>query len=116
MGYYTNENGYFCWKRDTQDGHGGHAEDHRAEMEAIAAAVAEQKIQEAIPRITQDAYIRAIQELTEAAKVDVETVVQVGFQNGEEIFRDKKTQKIIVDAVMDEVRKMLGKGKYALKI
>lgn len=115
MGMYINENGYYCWKRDTQDGHGGRAEEHRAEMEEIAAAVAERKIQESIPRITQDAYLRAVQDLTEAAKVDVESVVRVGFQNGEEIFRDKKTQKIIVDAVMGEIKKQFGKGVFKIK-
>lgn len=116
MGMYINENGYYCWKRDTQDGHGGFAEEHRAEMMEIATAVAEKKIQEAIPHITQDAYMRAIRELTEAAKVDVESVVQIGFQNGEQIFRDKKTQKIVVDAVMEEVKKLLSKNGLRIRI
>lgn len=37
--------------RGTQDGHGGRAEQHRAEMEQIAERIAEQKIAAIVPQI-----------------------------------------------------------------
>ena len=44
---YVNERGYICYSRNTQDGHGGRAEEHRAEMREIA----QEEIQKAIPQI-----------------------------------------------------------------
>lgn len=107
--------GIECYRNATYDGHGGHAEEHRAEMAEIAAEIAEKKIQEAIPRIAEESYIRALNNLLGASQVDVESVVNVGFKNGDEIFHDKKTQKIIVDSVMNEVKKQLDKGKYKIR-
>lgn len=107
--------GIECYRNTAYDGHGGHAEEHRAEMAEIAAEIAEKKIQETIPRIAEESYIRALNNLLDASRVDVESVVNVGFKNGDEIFHDKKTQKIIVDSVMNEVKKQLGKGKYKIK-
>ena len=101
--------GIECYRNAAYDGHGGHAEEHRAEMAEIAAEIAEKKIQEAIPRMTEEAYTRAL-------NVDVESVVNVGFKNGDEIFHDKKTQKVIVDSVMNEVKKQLGKSKYKIRM
>ena len=37
--------------RGTQDGHGGRAAEHRAEMEQIAERIAEQKIAAIVPQI-----------------------------------------------------------------
>lgn len=110
------DGGINSYHNTTYDGHGGHAVEHRAEMVEIAAEIAEKKIQEAIPQITEEAYTRALNDLLEASRVDVESVVNVGFKNGAEIFHDKKTQKVIVDSVMNEVKKQLGKGKYKIRM
>ena len=49
---------------------------------------------------------------TEMEAVSVDAAAKtVRFANGEEIFHDKKTQKIVADAVMNEVRKYLKKMK-----
>ena len=42
---------------------------------------------------------------------DVTTAVSVAFENGAQIFYDSRTQKIIADAVMREVRKGLSQTK-----
>ena len=65
--------------------------------------------------MTEEAYTRALNDLLEASRVDVESVVNIGVKNGAEIFHDKKTQKVIVDSVMNEVKKQLGKGKYKIR-
>lgn len=91
----------------TQDGHGGRAEEHRAEMRQIAEEIAEQKIAAIIPQIQAAALQQARDDLLRAFAVDVETVVEVAFANGEKIFRDKKTQKVIADSIMREIRKRL---------
>ena len=50
---------------------------------------------------------QARDELLRAIAFDVETVVQVALHNGETIFRDKKTQRVIADNIMREIRKRL---------
>ena len=50
---------------------------------------------------------QARDELLRALAFDVETVVEVAFANGEKIFRDKKTQKVIADNIMREIRKRI---------
>ena len=99
-------NGNLCG-RGTHDGHGGRAEQHRAEMRQIAEEIAEQKIAAIVPQIQAAALQQARDELLRAIAFDVETVVQVALHNGETIFRDKKTQKVIADNIMREIRKRL---------
>lgn len=91
----------------TQDGHGGRAEQHRAEMQLIAEQIAEKKIAAALPEIQTAALQQARRELLEALAFDVETVVSIALQNGETIFRSSKTQRIIADNIMREIRKRL---------
>ena len=93
--------------RGTQDGHGGRAAEHRAEMERIAERIAEQKLAAIVPQIQAAALQQARDDLLRALSFDVETVVEVAFANGEKIFRDKKTQKVIADNIMREIRKRL---------
>ena len=95
----------------TQDGHGGRATEHRAEMEQIAAQIAEKQIPELIPEIQRSAYISAYNDLGNALSFDVTTAVSVAFANGAQIFYDSKTQKVIADAVMREVQKGLSQFK-----
>ena len=42
--YSEDGNGGYIWRRNTQDGHGGRAAEHRAEMEQIAERIADQKL------------------------------------------------------------------------
>lgn len=93
--------------RGTQDGHGGRAAEHRAEMEQIAERIAEQKIAAIVPQLQAAALQQARDELLRAIAFDVETVVQVALHNGETIFRDKKTQRVIADNIMREIQKRL---------
>ena len=93
--------------RGTQDGHGGRAEEHRAEMERIAEEIAERKIAAIVPQIQAAALQQARDDLLRAIAFDVETVVEIAFHNGETIFRDKKTQRVIADSIMREIRKRL---------
>ena len=111
MGMYINENGYYCWKRDTQDGHGGRAEKHRREMEQIAEQIVQQKLHDIIPEIQRAATEQAYGNLLKALSFDVTSAVNIGFENAESIFRDSKTQKVVADAVMNEVRKQLKRIK-----
>ena len=104
--YYYSDNGSLCYRRNS-DGHGGNAEEHRREMAQIAEQVAAQKLNDVIPKIQKAAYSAAYNDFVNALSFDVESAVNIGFANGETIFRDKKTQKVVADAVMREVRKHL---------
>ena len=100
-------NGGYIWRRNTQDGHGGRGAEHRAETEQIAERIAEQKIAAIVPQIQAAALQQARDELLRAIAFDVETVVEVALHNGETIFRDKKTHRVIADSIMREIRKRL---------
>lgn len=93
--------------RGTQDGHGGHRAEHLAEMRQIAEEIAEQKLAAILPQIQATALQQARDDLLRAFAVDVETVVEVAFQNGEKIWRDSKTQKVVAESIMREIRKRL---------
>ena len=73
----------------------------------IAEEIAEQKIAAIVPQIQTAALQQARDELLQAFAIDVETVVEVAFANGEKIFRDKKTQKVIAQSIMREIRTYL---------
>ena len=109
--YSIGKDGGFNYSRHTQDGHGGRSAEHRAEMEQIAAQIAEKKIAEMIPEIQRSAYISAYNDIVNALSFDVTTAVSVAFENGAQIFYDSKTQKVIAEAVMNEIRKGLNQIK-----
>ncbi len=69
--------------------------------------IVDQKIAALVPQIQQAALQQARRELLEALAFDVETVVRVAMHNGETIFRDSKTQRVIADNIMREIRKRL---------
>ncbi len=108
--YWYNERGYLCYRRNPL-AHGGHSEEHRREMAMIAEQVVQQKLNDVIPEIQRAAYSTAYNDFVNALSFDVGTAVNIGFANGEEIFRDKKTQKVVADAVMEQVSKYLKKMK-----
>ena len=89
----------------SQDGHGGHGSEHRAEMEQIAS----QKIAEAIPGIQQNAYASAYSGLLNALSFDVTSTARGGLENCGTIFYDSKTQKVIAQAIMDQIKKHMNK-------
>ena len=106
VGKQTSYNGNLCG-RGTQDGHGGRAEEHRAEMEQIAERKADEKLAAIIPQIQAAALRQAREDQLRAISFDVETVVSIAFANGETIWRDSKTQKVVADSIMREIRKRL---------
>lgn len=110
---FVTESGGIGYRRaqDGHDGHGGRAAEHRAEMEQIAERIAQQKIAEMIPEIQRAAYISAYNDVVNALSFDVTTAVSVAFENGAQIFYDSRTQRVIEDAVMSEVRKGLSQIK-----
>ena len=109
--YSEDGKGGYVWRRNAQDGHGGHSAEHRAEMEQIAERIAQQKIMDMIPEIQKAAYISAYNDIVSPLSFDVSTAVSVAFENGAQIFYHSRTQKIIADAVMREVRKGLSQIK-----
>ncbi len=108
--YSVDANGKWMWKRNP-DSHGGHSYEHRMEMMEIAEQVVQKKLNEIVPEIQRAASEQAYSNLLEALSFDVTSAVNIGFENGESIFKDKKTQKVIADAVMREVKKQLKNKK-----
>ena len=105
-GYRIGKDGGLEYHR-TQDGHGGHGAEHRAEMEQIAERIADQKLAAIVPQIQATALQQARDELLRAIAFDVETVVEIAFHNGEKIWRDSRTQKAVAESIMREIRKRL---------
>ena len=99
---------------NTQDGHGGRAEQHRSEMEEIACEVYAEKharlmeeIDEKIRVAQYQAYNQALEDVMRVLEYDIESVTRIGIEGCRDIFEDKKAQKFISDYVMKEIRKQL---------
>ena len=76
-------------------------------MRQISEEITEQKLAAIVPQIQATALQQARNDLLRALAFDVETVVEVAFANGEKIFRDKRTQRVIANSIMREIRKRL---------
>ena len=101
----------------TQDGHGGRADEHRAEMEEIARRVCAEecaKLEARMHQIAYEGYSQAIKDFLHAIEYDVESVTRIGFDGCRDIFEDKKAQKFISDHIMKEIQKQLN-GKHFRK-
>lgn len=111
--HFMTDNGSIVYRRkqDGQDGHGGHSEEHRREMEQIADAIAQKRIAEIIPEIRRNTAEQTYNNLLEALSFDITSAVRIGFENGEDIFRDSKTQEIVANAITREIRKQLQRYK-----
>ena len=79
-GYRIGNDGNLEYHR-TQDGHGGRAAEHRAEMEQIAERIADQKLAAIVPQIQATALQQARDDLLRAIAFDVETVVEIAFHS-----------------------------------
>ena len=108
--HFMTDNGSIVYRRK-QDGHGGHSEEHRREMEQIADAIAQKRIAEIIPEIRRNTAEQTYNNLLEALSFDITSAVRIGFENGEDIFRDSKTQEIVANAITREIRKQLQRYK-----
>ena len=105
---------YAAMTFNTQDGHGGRAEEHRAEIEAIARAIINEEIDKFMDKLPQiieekcrEAYRQAIADFLHALEYDIESIVEIGFEGCRDIYVDKKTQKYISNHILKEVQKRL---------
>lgn len=96
------------------DGHGGMAYEHRVEMREIAAEVAERKIQELVPQMARDIYRQSLGDVLRGLRYDVETVVNIAFDDGRDIFSSSKARKMVSDAIYKEIIKGLGNLEYKI--
>ena len=88
--YSINERGGYEWHRNTQDGHGGMAEEHREEMVQIAEQIAEEKIKAMVPQIVREIYMQSLEDELRGLRYDIETIVEIAFNDGREIFQSSK--------------------------
>ena len=99
---------------NTQDGHGGRAEQHRSEMEEIACEVYAEKharlmeeIDEKIRVAQYQAYNQALEDVMHILEYDIESVTRIGIEGCRDIFEDKKAQRFISDHVIKTIKKEL---------
>ena len=98
----------------TQDGHGGRAEQHRAEMEKIARKVFEiervklmHEISERMRAAQYEAYNQALQDVMRVLEYDIHSVTKIGIDGCREIFEGEKAQRFISDQIMKRITKEL---------
>ncbi len=101
--YSINERGGYEWHRNTQDGHGGRAEEHREEMVQIA----EEKIKAMVPQIVREIYMQSLEDELRGLRYDIETIVEIAFNDGREIFQSSKARNAVSDAIYKEILKGL---------
>lgn len=93
-----------------KDGHGGRALEHRAEMRRIA----EETIRELVPQIAEKYFNEAAEKIIGAIKYDIETVVAVAVDSGEEIFNSKKFKQVVSDRIVKEIKANLSNIKITI--
>ena len=93
--FKVKEDGSYEWHRNTQDGHGGMGDEHRAEMAEIANRVAEEKIKSLVPQIAREIYKNSLADVLRGLQYDIDTVVDFAFEDGREIFTSSKTRKAV---------------------
>lgn len=110
--------------------HGGGAESglrarqHHQEMEDVANDICQQYFTEELPRILDNLLESKLNEIYKASfnsfidnlTFDVETAVNVAFQNGENIFHDRRTQEVVANHVLNEIKRQMGRTKFSLKL
>lgn len=105
----------------TQDGHGGRAAEHRAEIKEIAQEVFKEEraqmmeeIKEMILQAQYQAYEQALNDVLRVLEYDIHSVTRIGIDGCREIFEGEKAQKYISDQIMKRITKEL-KGKHFKK-
>ncbi len=96
-----------AYPKPAADGHGGRAAEHRMEMQEIASQIAEQKIKEMVPQMAQEIYRKSLGTVLRGLQYDIETVVNIAFDDGRDIFISSKARKIVSDAIYKEILKGL---------
>ena len=94
----------------TKDGHGGRATEHRAEMRKIA----EETVKELVPQIAERYFNQAAEKIIGAIKYDIETVVSVAVDSGEEIFNSKKFKQVVSDRIVKEIKTSISNIKISI--
>lgn len=96
-------------KVDYYTGNPLHDIHHRKEMRQIAAEVAEQQIKTLVPQMVKELLRQSLGTITNAIQYDVETAVNIAFNDGRDIFTDSKTRKIVSHAILEELKKEIDK-------
>ena len=97
--------------RRTQDGHGGRSAEHRAEMEQIA----EKAIREIVPQMAAEIFNDAIERLIDAMEYDIETIVNISFDDAQDFLTSKKVRKYVSDRIMRDITAQLKNMKIPVK-
>ena len=95
--------------RRTKDGHGGRAAEHSAEMQQIT----EKAIQDLVPRMAAEIFNDAIEHLIGAMEYDIETIVNISFDDAQDIFTSKKARKYVSDRIMRDITAQLKNMKIS---
>ena len=122
MPYYKTTGGTFIHSTypiitdGTRDGHGGHAAEHKYMMESIANEIVDQKLKTIIPELQQEMFSKAYQQFCQDLTFDVTTAVEIAFENGKSIFEDSRTQRVIAERVMNEIKKQMDGKRYSISL
>lgn len=84
-------------------------------MQAIATKVAEQKIREIVPQMAQEIYMKSLDGILRGIQYDIETIVNVAFDDGRDIFTSSKARKMVSEAIYKEVLKGLKKESFKME-
>ena len=93
--------------------HGGAEAEHKAEIEAICNEIVDAKLSQIIPQVQEDAYMRAVNGLLAALRMDVNSIVSIGLSNAADIFYGEKCQAAIMQAILKEIENNL-KGNMTI--
>ena len=92
-----------------RDYHGGRAAQHHAEMRQEAIKAIQEFVPQIVETICTEIWNDALQRLVGAMEYDVNTCVNIAFDDAEKIFKSKEAQKFISDKIVNELQREIDK-------
>ena len=82
----------------------------------IAEQIAEEKIKAMVPQIVREIYMQSLEDELRGLRYDIETIVEIAFNDGREIFQSSKARRAVSDAIYKEILKGLKDIRVKIKL
>lgn len=112
MGHPTSYTGHIA--RDFRE-NPIHQSEHVPEMHAITVEEINRLVPEMIHREATKLFNEAVRAMIGALHYDIQTTLEIAFRDIGEMYKDKRTQKFISDAVMKTIEKRLNSITLEIK-
>lgn len=81
--------------------------EHIKEFDKMARAIAEEQIKELVPTMINNEISSVISSMLKGLEYDIETIVNISFDDGRDIFNSKAARRLVSSAIYNEIIKHL---------